>query len=155
QPGAYRLGSRKVTPSPHSAAWANAWASAAASTAAGLDAAADSVAMTSSPASGEMSRCSRSTPAKGPLRAAQSPAAPAAPLGPQLMPHLSSSETAIAVQESSMARQQLTPACKFLNEVKDIVPHCSTLMAVASAAETGTGSPAARAAMMHAAPWGS
>ena len=62
---------------------------------------------------------------------------------------------AVFAQESSMARQQLTPAFKVANAVSEIVPHCRTLIAEISLAETATGSPAASAVITQAAGSGS
>ena len=45
---------------------------------------------------------------------------------------------AVVAQESSIARQQLTPACKIGKAVKDIVPHFRTLILEISLAETLT-----------------
>src|SRR5690242_13520283 len=71
------------------------------------------------------------------------------------MPQDCSSDTAVVAHESSMARQQLTPAYKFANTVRETVPHCRTLITDARLAETVIGSPAARAAITQAAGSGS
>ena len=64
-------------------------------------------------------------------------------------------EDAVVAQESSIARQQLTPACRLGNAVTETVPHCRTLIADILLAETVIGSPAASAAITQAAPSGS
>src|SRR5262249_6313508 len=119
------------------------------------EAAGDSVATTSKRASEDSPRCCRTGPARGPVNAASKPAAPAAPLRPVRTPHALSSAVAVVAQESSMARQQLTPAHKFGNAVSDTGPPCRPPTPAPPWAETAIGSPAASAAIPQAAVSGS